>query len=111
YIAVVLNERRGVGAITRALHLSRGLTWKLIGVFILYLVVLIVAMSAAQAVVFLPLRLMLGEGQTAVAGFIGAVAASVVSAVLVSLFSIFVARLYVATAGAPQIAKGTAPAP
>ncbi len=49
--AVVAMERRGIGAITQAFRLTRGMTWKLIGLLLLYAIVAGVAVSAAQFVV------------------------------------------------------------
>jgi hypothetical protein len=48
---VILNERRGIGAIGRSMQLTRGLTWRLIGVILLFLIALLVAGFAAQSVV------------------------------------------------------------
>jgi hypothetical protein len=105
---VVLNERRGAGAIRRAVALSRGLTMRLIAVIVLYILVALVAGFAAEAVIAVPLGLMLGTGGVPLATFLGAVASALVSTALAVLFSVFGARLYVALAGAP-LAKDVAP--
>jgi len=100
--AVVLNERRGAGAIRRSIALTRGMTWKLLGVLILYLVVLLVAAFAVQTAAFLLIRLPLGEDGAGLATFVGAVAGGLVTATFSAVFSVFTARLYVARAGAPD---------
>jgi hypothetical protein len=99
--AVVLHERRGAGAIRRSLELTRGLTWKLLGVLLIYGIVLLVAMAAVQSVMFLLVRLPLGQAGASTATFLGAVAGQLVASVLVAVFCVFCARLYVALAGAP----------
>ncbi len=97
--AVVLNERRGLGAIRRSIALTRGLTWRLIGVFLLFGIVMLVAMLAVQGVTGAALRLMLGADQALTAVRLAALLGSVVSAGFMTLAYVFVARLYVATAG------------
>ena len=99
--AVILNERRGVGAFRRALALTRGMTLKLIGVLILYVIVLLVATFAVQTAVFLLVRLPLGESGLGAATFVGAIAGGLLTTVFTALFCVFTARLYVARAGAP----------
>lgn len=97
--AVVLNERRGLGAIRRSIALTRGLTWRLVGVFLLFGIVMLVAMLAVQGVTGAALRLMLGADQALTAVRLAALLGSVVSAGFMTLAYVFVARLYVATAG------------
>ena len=97
--AVVLNERRGLGAIRRSLALTRGLTWRLIGVFLLFGVVTLVATLAVQSVTGAVFRLMLGADQAMTAVRLAALLGSVVSAGFMTLAYVFIARLYVATAG------------
>ncbi|WP_139330461.1 hypothetical protein [Sphingomonas sp. Sph1(2015)] len=97
--AVVLNERRGLGAIRRSIALTQGLTWRLIGVFLLFGVVMLVATLAVQGVTGAALRLALGADQALTAVRLAALLGSVVSAGFMTLAYVFVARLYVATAG------------
>ena len=97
--AVVLNERHGLGAIRRSIALTRGLTWRLVGVFLLFGIVMLVAMLAVQGVTGAALRLMLGADQALTAVRLAALLGSVVSAGFMTLAYVFVARLYVATAG------------
>lgn len=99
--AVVLNERLGLGAIRRAIALSRGLTWRLVGVLLLFAIVFGVAKFAAQAVVGLVFRLILGGEQVATALFLAGIAGAFVSAALMALAYVFTAQLYVATREKP----------
>lgn len=95
--AVVLNERRGLGAIGRSVVLTRGLTLKLIGVAILFAIVLGVSTLAAQSVSGLIFRLILGADNIATATFLAAAVGSLVSTGFTALAYVFTARLYVAT--------------
>ena len=92
--AVVLNERRGIGAYARSWELTRGLTWRIIGVFLLYVIVLGVAASAAQFIVGTLLALALGR--LAVATFLTAAAGGLVTTILSVIATAFLAQLYVA---------------
>jgi len=95
--SVVVAERRGVGAIRRAFALSRGLTWKLVGVIILYVVVMLVATLAAQTVFGSVLRLVAGgDGPVTVASVLTAVVVAAVSTAFTVLAAVFCAKLYVA---------------
>ncbi|WP_375404479.1 hypothetical protein [uncultured Sphingomonas sp.] len=93
-VPVVLDERLGLRSIARAFRLTRGLGLKLAGVVLLYAVVLFVASQAAQWVVFIPLRLILGAQNIGVAQFLGQVVAALVSAVFSVLAYAFTAQLY-----------------
>jgi hypothetical protein len=96
--AVILNERRGVGAIGRAFGLTRGLTWKLIGVIILFAIVSTVSQWAAQAVFGSVLALIAGgEGPVTLAKVLtGAIIAAVQTAFTV-IAAAFTAKLYLAS--------------
>lgn len=93
--AVVAMEQRGIGAIGRAFALTRGMTFKLIGVLILYAIVAGVAISAVQFVVGAVFALFSGnaEGIT-VAGVAAAVAAAAVAAALALYQTAFTGKLY-----------------
>lgn len=91
---VVLHERLGLGAIRRSVALTRGMTWKLIGVLLLFAVVTYVAGGAAQLVVGALAGLLLGPDGAATAQFLGAVAAAVVTTGFSVLAYVFAARLY-----------------
>ena len=93
---VVLQERRGIGAIGRSMALTRGLTSKLIGVGLLAVVIFGVASLAAQYVVFIPLRLVLGADGLATAALIGGIASAIVQAAFTTVVAVFTARLYAA---------------
>ncbi len=99
--AVVLNERLGLGAIRRSIALTRGLTWKLIGVLLLFAIVFAIATFAAQAVVGLVFRLILGGDQIPTAMFLAGIAGALASAALMALAYVFTAQLYVATREKP----------
>lgn len=83
-MAVVVNERRGLGAIKRSFDLSKGSALKLIGVLILYSILFGVVMLASGAVVGLVVRLIVGaDGVAAVS-----IAVALVSAVVTAAFSV-----------------------
>lgn len=98
-VPVVLHERRGLGAIGRAFRLTSGMGGKLVGVFILYVIVLGVSTLAVQSVLGLVFRLVLGGDAVSTARFLGGVAGAVVSAGLSVLSYAFVSRLYAMLAG------------
>lgn len=99
--AVIVLERTGIGAFARSFRLTRGLTWRIIGVLLLYVVVLLVAGGAAQLVAGTIAALLLGAGATAT--FIAAVAGALVGAVLSVVAIVFTAQLYAAVRGAPVL--------
>lgn len=101
---VIVAERRGIGAIGRAWRLTRGLTWKLVGVVILYAVVSWVSSAATTMVVGGLSAVLLGRGTTA-AMLVTAVPVGIVSAIFTVLATVFAAKLYLATvrADAPPI--------
>lgn len=97
--AVVLHERRGIGAIGRSFQLTRGLTFKLIGVAVLFVVVFLVATLAAQSVVGLVARLLLGPANITTAKFLAAIAGAAMMAAFTIVVQVFAARLYAAVCG------------
>lgn len=98
---VILNERRGIGAIRRSIALTRGRTWRIIGVVILFAIVLTVSTLAAQAVTGLIFRLVLGASAKGLATFLAGVVGTLVSSAFTAIAAVFTAQFYVATAGAP----------
>ncbi|WP_380787584.1 hypothetical protein [Sphingomonas sp. R86521] len=94
---IILNERLGLGAIRRSIALTRGMTWRIIGVFVLFTIVVTIGTKAVQAVVGVTLGLVLGKA----ANFPTSVAVTLVSAGFTAVAAVFIARLYVASAGAP----------
>lgn len=102
--AIVVNERRGLGAFRRSFELTRGSTLKLIGVMILYAIVLFVVFAAATTVVGLILRLVLGTEAAAAISIGVAVVAGVVTAGAAVVQNVFSAQFYVATAAERDMA-------
>ncbi|MCP8892605.1 hypothetical protein [Sphingomonas faeni] len=93
---VVLNERLGLGAIRRSVRLTKGLTWRIIGVMILFAIVMLVSTWAAQAVTGILFRLALGADGVATATFLSGIAATIVTTAFTALAAVFTAQLYVA---------------
>jgi len=95
---VVYAERRGAGAIARCWRLTRGLTWRLVGVLVLYIVVLQVAALAAQTVFGSILRLFAGRpGSLDVATIVTGIVVAGVQTGFSLLGAAFAAKLYEAT--------------
>lgn len=103
--AVVLNERLGLGAIRRSIALTRGITWRLIGVLLLYAVMLIVVRLAAQSVLGVILRLALGPASISTVALIVGLVGAAVTTVFSIIAVVFSAQLYVAL-----VARQSAPA-
>lgn len=97
--AVILNERRALGALGRSFALTRGLTLKLIGVALVFGIVFLVALLAAQSVVGLVFRLLLGPANIATSLLMAAIAAAFVTAAFTVVVQVFAARLYAAVTG------------
>ena len=94
--AVIVAERRGIGAIAQAWRLTRGMTLPLIGVAILYFVVSQVAGLAARTVFGSILRFVSpGDGPITVANIVTTIVVSAVSTVFTVLSTVFTAKLYV----------------
>ena len=96
---IVLNEKRALGALGRSVALTRGLTWRLIGVAILFGIVLLVASSAAALIVGIVTRLALGPDQIKLALFLASIASAAVQTAFVAMVQVFAARLYAAVTG------------
>lgn len=94
--AVVLHERLGLGAIGRAWRLTRRHTWRLVGAVLLFVVVLLIASWAAQAVAGLVTALVLGGDNAATIKFVGTVAGQAASTALTLVAIVFSAQAYVA---------------
>lgn len=97
--AVIVNERRGVGAIRRSFELTRGLTLRIIGVVILYAIVILVAVVATQSVVGLIVRLALGPDSPTLVAFLTSIAVALVTTAASVLQPVFAARLFAAVRG------------
>lgn len=97
--AVVVAERRRLGAYARTLQLTRGMTWKLVGVLFLYGGVAWVASRAATTVFGLILWIVAPtDGTISVASVLTATVAAAVDTGFAVLASVFCAKLYVACA-------------
>lgn len=95
---VILNARLGLGAIARSVALTRGLTWRIIGVVILFGIAVVVATGAAQSVSGVIFRLVLGASGTGLAAFLASAVGTLVTTGFTALAAVFTAQLYVATA-------------
>lgn len=104
---VIVNERLGLGAIARSFRLTRGVTWKIIGVLILYAIVFLVALMAATSIFGLVFRLILGGDQAALVLFLAGIAGAVVTTIFSVLQAVFTAQLYLATRAAQGEPVGT----
>lgn len=100
--AVVLRERLAVGAIARSWRLTRRHTWRIVGVLLLFLVVLLIATWAAQSVVGLIVRLILGPDARATVALIAALAGQAASTALTLIAIVFSGQLYVALVAREQ---------
>lgn len=107
-VAVVAAEDRTLGALGRAYRLTKGLTWRIIGVFVLYCIVMAVAGLAVVTVAGALFSLLpgAGAGQITIATVLGAL----VTALLTTIFSVigtaYPAKLYLAA----RDREGVAPA-
>lgn len=99
---VIVNEERALGAYGRSFRLTRGLTWKLIGVTLLFAIIQSVAAFAARSVVFVVFRLLLGPAQLATATWLGAVAEALVTSAYIVVVGVFAARLYATVTAGPR---------
>ena len=99
---VLVNERRGVKSIARSFDLTRGLTWKIVGVLILYAIVFSVVLLAATSVTGLIFRLLLGGESVALVQFLVGVVGALATAVFGTLQTVFAAQLYIAARAARE---------
>jgi hypothetical protein len=92
---IVVAERHGVRAIGEGFRLTRGHTWRLIGVVLLYAIVTFVATRAAQLVFGSVLRLVSdGQGPLSLANVITALAVATVASAFSVIATVFCAKLY-----------------
>jgi hypothetical protein len=93
--AVIVGEGRMFGAIARSFALTRGHTFVLIGLALLYGIVSFVAVAAAQSVFGFVIGLVLGgEGPVTVATVLTAAVVAGVATAFVLLITSFVAHFY-----------------
>lgn len=95
-MAVVVNERLGLGAIKRSFALTKGSALKLVGVLILYSILFTVVILAASAVVGLVVRLIVGPDGVAAVSVAVAVVSAAVTAVFSVLQAVFSGQYYLA---------------
>jgi hypothetical protein len=95
-LAVIVNERLGLGAIRRSFALTRGSTMKLIGVLILYSIVMLVTLLAVTSIIGVVVRLVVGSEGAATVTFMVALATAAVTAVFSVLQSVFSGQFYLA---------------
>ena len=93
--AVLVNERVGLRSVARSWRLTSGATWRLVGVILLFAIVLLVATGAAQSVVGIVFRLILGA-DIPTALFLGSLAGSAVSTMLAVVAVVFTTHFYLA---------------
>lgn len=96
--AVVLNESLGLGAIRRSWVLTRGHTWRIVGVLLLFVIVVSIAVLAAGSVSGLVFRLILGADAVAMVSLLAGIVGSAVSTIFTVIALVFIAQLYVAFA-------------
>ena len=102
---VVLNERRGIGALMRSVRLTKGMTFRIVALMVLFGIVVLIPTMAIQSVVGLIFRLVLGEGGIPVATFVATTAGAAVTTAFTIVAAVFTAQLYVAVAdGEPAAA-------
>jgi hypothetical protein len=94
--AVIVNERRGIGAFARSFRLTRGSALRLVGVVILYGIVVIVAMIAASSVTGVVARLLLGPDAAVGVGVAVGIVSSALTALVTVVQTVFYTRFYVA---------------
>lgn len=108
--AVILHERLGLRAVTRAFGATRGLALRLVAAELLFVVGLAIAALAAQAVMATALFLALGPERVDLSLFLSAVAGALVTGGLTALAWVFVARLYAALTGNGPVERASAAA-
>ncbi len=91
---VLVNERLGLRTFARSWRLTHRLTWRIIGVFLLAAVLYAVVAGAAQLVIKLLFRLLLGTGGGGTAVFMGTLFTAAASAAFGVVTATFTAQLY-----------------
>ena len=98
---VIVNERAGIASFARSLALTRGLTWKIIGVSLLFGIVSLVVIAAVQSVIGILFRLLLGADNLGLVALLTGAAVTLATSAITIVWTSFVAQLYVATREAP----------
>lgn len=101
---IVFLERRGVASFRRSFEVTRGHFWRLTGVFLLFLIVVLVATVAARSVTGIAARLIAGPEHPAIVAFVAALFVTGVVAAASVTAAVFVARFYLlrVEAGPPR---------
>ncbi|PCG15071.1 MAG: hypothetical protein DI530_18090 [Sphingomonas sp.] len=94
--AVIVNERRGLGAIPRSFALARGSALRLLGVIILFGIVLLVVMAAVGSVSGVIARLLLGGEAEAMVTLVVSLFVTLVTAAGTVVQTVFYAQFYAA---------------
>jgi hypothetical protein len=96
--AVVIAERRGIGALGRAFSLTRGVGGRLFGVMLLYVIVSEVAQLATRTVFGSIFALIFGSDPgISIGSVLTAILVAAVGTIFFVLAAVFGARLYLAT--------------
>jgi hypothetical protein len=96
-IPVVVEERRGLGAITRSFALTRGIAAKIIGMLLLYSVVSLVLTAAVQFAAGTVLAIIFGNGEgLGVASVLTLLLTALVEIAMAVLLWAFTGKLYLA---------------
>ncbi|MDB5709500.1 MAG: hypothetical protein JWL96_1570 [Sphingomonas bacterium] len=96
-LPTIVMERRGLGALRRSFRLTRGFTWKILGVVLLYVIVAFVAEKATQFVFGTILGLLFGnESPVSLATILTSILVGVVATGFTVLAAAFCAKLYLA---------------
>jgi hypothetical protein len=92
---VILAEGAGLAAIGRSVAVTRGITWKLIGVWLLFLIVFIVATAAARSALGAVIGLIVpGEGPFTAAAIVSALVGALITTAFTTIVAAFSVRLY-----------------
>lgn len=92
---VVLGERLSLGAIGRSFAVTRGMTWKLIGVLLLFVVVFAVAAVAARSVIGVIVGLIApADGTLTPAAVVSAILGALVTALFTLVIAVFSTQVY-----------------
>jgi hypothetical protein len=108
-LPVMLEERRGLGALRRSFTLTRGLALRILGVMLLLGLVAAVATLAAKTVFGTVFRLLLGDaGPFSATNILTAIVVGAVAALFTVIGDAFTGKLYLATrdAEADAVAEG-----
>jgi hypothetical protein len=93
---VIVNQREGVHSLARSFALTRGLTWKIVGLFVLFAIVVMVVTLATQSVVGIVFRLLLGANNAGATALLVAAANAILTCAVTITWTAFLAQLYVA---------------